>query len=268
MSEEVFQTLEPVAEQIEASPEQTEQTEEGGEEQAAAPAPARQAEPSMEDRIAKLLEERLGPVQSKLSKYDSELGQLRKLRSQFDKLNQNTNQPAPPQSWTALPSEQQQATKELVKHLVQELYGEQFSKWDQFASRTETEGQIRQTYSRAQQIAGADFEKLNPVMGSLFEEYKQRAEQGDEDAQDMVENIHTSAGLKALVYEARQKMAEGQEAKAATVERNRAERAKKATTAVNGSAPTSPQYSADNLPKNRAERMKVIDELLKNAGAE
>jgi hypothetical protein len=260
MSEEVEQ-LEPVTEQIEAEDGQTEQTE-GQEEQPEA-APAKQAEPSLEDRIAKLLDERLNPVQQRFSKYDSELGQLRKLRSQFDRLNKQDSQPTPPASWTQLPGEQQQATKELVKHLVQELYGDKFQTWDQQVQMAEQQGQIRSTYERAQQLAGPDFEKLNPVLGELFTEYKNRAAEGDEDALDMVENVHTRAGLRGLIAEAKERLAKGQESRAEQVETKRSDRAKKAGTSVNGASQVSPQWSADNLPKDRAERMKVIDDLLK-----
>lgn len=255
--------LEPTNEPIEATEGTEQQTEEGQEQQAQAPAP--KPEPSIEEKIAALLDERLKPISQRFSKYDSELGQFRKLQSELARNRQNNTTP-PPKSVSELTPEQDAATKELIKHYFDSLYGDKLQTFEQYIqSQQEREATVN-VYQTAQQIAGADFEKLDPIMGSLFTKYQQAAQEGDNEAAQMVWEVkNTRSGLKALIAEAREELAKTQEAKAGQVQTSREERARRATTAVNGSKETGPQYSADNLPKDRKERMKVIDELLKGA---
>lgn len=219
---------------------------------------------SPEDRIAKLLEEKLKGFEGRFSKYDSELGQLRKLRSEFDRSKSTPQTNQPPRSVADLTPEQAQATKELLKHYVEELYGDKFKAWEGQYEQQQQVQQINSVYELAQKMAGPDFEKLNNVMGAKFSEYTAAARAGDAEAQQVVwEVMNTRSGVKALMQEAREMLAQSQQAKVEGVEAKRQDRARKATTGVNSTNPPSaPQYDADNLPKDRATRMKVIDELL------
>jgi hypothetical protein len=204
-------------------------------------------------------------LQAMLNPLLSELGGLRKMRSDFDSFRKQTSQPQnqPPKSWEQLDEPTQKATRELIKHLVDDLYKEKFESWESTAQEYKAYQENSRIENSAKNYLGADFDKYNEPLGNFYLAIKQKADMGDPESAGLLQEIRTTrTGIQWMCEEVKKQVANSQEAKAAQVQQGQAAKVKSATTALGNSQKTSPQWSMDNLPVDRAERMKVVDQLL------
>lgn len=192
-------------------------------------------QPNVSDLITKALEEHLNPLRS-------ELGQFRKMRSEWQKAQSAKPSPSVPQSWQSLTPEQQTAMQEMIDHAWQSKYGEQWSAISRQHEQAQHMQQLYSTHNAAQQYAGQDWANVDPIMGQMFVELKQKASQGDEDAANLVEEIQTTqTGVRWLVDQARQRYSQTVKSQADQTAAKQAEDRKKAATALGAtnSAPVS-----------------------------
>lgn len=155
--------------------------------------------------LLEMLKEHLNPIQS-------ELGQLRKLRSEFDRTKgQPTN--TTPQSWASMTPEQQAQTKELIEYaFAQSKYGEKFGAFDEYYQNQQLVQQGFQVENLAKEFAGDQFKDLDPIMGRMVEEMKTAAQTDSRAARKLWEIQNTESGIESLVNRAKQEL--GQQAKA------------------------------------------------------
>lgn len=208
-------------------------------------------EAKLKAMLDEMLKQSLNPIQS-------ELGQLRKVRSEFSKLQQNNNQVQAPKSWGELDPQTQQSTKELFQHLLEKEFGyaERFQRYDSALERQEKAERQDYTLDVTRQYLGSDFDNLDPIMGKLLSQAKQAAKSGDEGAQRFLwEFENTDSGIYRLADIAKAEYAKSLEGKSAQAKNDQAERAKKASTAVGSAKPAPSSVGADG-PSDPAEWMK------------
>ena len=217
-------------------------------------APVAAPEPLTQDSIRKMFEEMINPLKS-------ELGQTRKLRSDFDQFRQSApkQEYTPPKSWAELDPASQKATAELIEHVFNQKYGQDFNGFKQMQSELQQTAQINKVVNLTAQLAGADYKDLDPIMGSIYEEHLKRAQSGDEEAQELVNEFETTrAGAQLLVVmakEARSKSLQGQQAQ---VQAQAEAKAKRAGTSVSQAAPQAQGDWQANMPTNTKERLEYL----------
>ena len=215
--------------------------------------------------IQQMLKEALNPIQS-------ELGQLRKIRSEFDRSKQEANKPTTPQSWSSMTPEQQAELQELVDHAWQQKYGKD---WNEFQSDREQQRafqQINSVEQLARQFAGENFKELDPIMGKMYSELKAKADQGDQEAAQIVHEVKTTrSGVNYLVQLAKQEMAKEIEAKGEQAKATQANTAKKVGVTLGSSSPAAePQSPLNNLsndPSKAGEEAAMLRKELVRRGA-
>lgn len=222
-----------------------EQAPEAQQTQTAAPekAQAPQAQPDPNQLIAEALEKALGPIRS-------ELGQYRKMRSEFSKLQSQPQGPTVPKSWQELPPDQQAATRELIKHVWEEMYGDKWGSVNGYIEQMQQQAELQGVYGKAQEYAGEQFKDLDPIMGRLFTEFAQKAKAGDEEAAQIVQEIRsTQTGLRWFVDLAKQEYAKSVQAQAAQTQTKQAAQRHRAATALGNTnpAPTAPDAELKNI---------------------
>jgi hypothetical protein len=196
--------------------------------------------------ITEALEKALGPIRS-------ELGQYRKMRSEFSRQQQGQQAgPVIPKSWADLPPDQQAATRELVKHIFESEYGEKWNGVNGYIEQMQTQAELQGVYGKAQEYAGENFKELDPIMGRLFTEFAQKAKAGDEESAQIVQEIRgTTTGLRWFVDLAKQEYAKTVQAQAAQSQSKQAETRKRVGTAL-GNTNTAPISSDAELAKINA----------------
>jgi len=183
-----------------------------------APAPA----PALDRAtLEQMMKEMLNPI-------NSELGQLRKLRSEFDRTkNQPTNNT--PQSWAQMSPEQQQQTQELIEYaLAKSKYGERIEQFDGFYQQQQLVQQGFQVENLAKEFAGEQFKDLDPIMARMVNDLKANADTDSRAARRLWEIQNTEAGIESLVNKAKQELGQQVHAKAEQAVTARQNAAKKA----------------------------------------
>lgn len=145
--------------------------------------------------LESMMREMLNPI-------NSELGQLRKLRSEFDRTKNQTNNT--PQSWASLNEEQRKQTQELIEHVIaNSKYGEQLGKYDEFYQRQQIQEQGFQVENLAREFAGEQFKELDPILARMVNELKESAQNDPRANRRLWEIQNTEAGIEALVNRAK-----------------------------------------------------------------
>ena len=220
-----------------------------------------------ETKLASLIEAQL---KNFLNPIQSELGQFRKVRSEFEQFKnqkpQNVTQP--PTSWAELNQDQQKATRDLVNHLIQDILGEKLGKYDKALEGFESQQSVQSVMGIAQNYAGADFEKLNPIAGKLFTEISKAAAEGNDSAAVFINEINTTqSGVMRLIDMARQEYAKSVDAQSSKAKAEQEAKAKRAGTALGATGQGgAPKTSLDNLPKDPKEKLKMLEQMMKEAG--
>lgn len=171
--------------------------------------------------LQEMMKEFLNPIQS-------ELGQLRKLRSEFDRTkSQPTNNT--PQSWASMTPEQQAQTLELVEHAFgQTQYGKKFGDFEGFYQQQQLMRQGFEVEGLAKEFAGDQFNELDPIMGRMVKELQSAAETDQRAAKRLWEIQNTEAGIESLVNRAKQELGTQVKAKVEQATEARQNAAKKA----------------------------------------
>lgn len=215
------------------SGEQTSAPAETGESQEqTAPEQSQAAQPSggfdeakLQALLDKVLMEKLNPIQS-------ELGQVRKFRSEWSKA-QNGQQKQVPQSWQALPEDQQKAFREMMRHAWEQEFGDDWQAIQQERQQAQQFQQVRNIDQTAREYAGAEYDKLDPILGSLLTDLKAKAQSGDQRAARFVQEVYsTESGVLRLVDLAKQEYAKTIQSKQAEATNKQAQVRKSAATAL------------------------------------
>ncbi len=210
---------------------------------------------------AKLLQE--------LNQLKSEMGQFRKMRSELSQRQET--KPAPPASWAQMTPEQQKELRDLVKLSLEgdddwkavQTSRQQFAEMQQ---QQQMVAQIQGVESLAKQYAGDLHSKLDPIMGRMYEEFKKKADEGDEESAQLIHEFKTTrTGIKYLVDLAKQEYSQSIEAKGEQAKTQQAAQARKAGVTLGASTVTTQQPDIlKNLPKDPAAAAELLrDELVK-----
>jgi hypothetical protein len=222
--------------------------EQSGAQAPTAPAPKEQAPvPSaptasqdLAAQIKEILKQELNPVQS-------ELGQLRKVRSEFEKMRASQNQPTTPQSWASMKPEEQAQVLELVEHAWKQKYG---SDWEAIQKERQETSQYRAVESvvnLAKELAGNQWDDLDPIMEKIYNGILEKSQSGDEKSRRIAwEVANTHSGVAYLVQLAKQELSQTVQATEQKATSQRQAQAKKAGTALNA-APSNAGSDADGL---------------------
>lgn len=194
------------------------------------------SQPDIAAQIRELLKSELNPIQS-------ELGQLRKLRSEFSRMQTQTNQPITPASWQQMKPEEQSAVLEMVEHAWTQKFGKQ---WEQMNSRFEQQQQresLEAVEHTAREIAGDQWQELDPIMGRVYDDLLKKAEGGDSQSRRLVYEIaNTYSGVAHLVNLAKAEMGQTVKANEDKAKADRQTAAKRAGTPLQ----TSPNTQTDD----------------------
>lgn len=216
------------------------------------------------EQVRKMIAEALNPIQS-------EVGQFRKVRSEWDKQRAASKTEQVPQTIAQMTPEQMQASRDLVKHLFEEMYGEQFNALTARNEEMERQSQRMSIVDTAREYAGAQYAELDPVIGNLFTELKAKADAGDQRAARFVDEIYsTESGVLRLVDLAKQEHAKTIEARKASTATQQAQSRKNAATAIGNTnqAPVSSDAELSRIQKIRdpAERAEAARKYWQDKG--
>lgn len=206
-------------------------------------------------------------IKQELNRLKSELGQYRKKATEAPK-----PQPQIPASWQALKPEERMQLQELVKASLMEdpdwkATQESRQAFQEMVEQQQVQQNITRVETLAKTFAGDSFKELDPIMGRLYEEFKAKAEAGDEEAAQIVwEARNTRGGIKYLVDLAKQEMgdkvaAQSTEAKAAL----QASGKKAGVTLSTAPAVEAPSV-LDNLPDDPAQAAAMLRKELVKRG--
>jgi hypothetical protein len=210
-------------------------------------------------------------LKAELNRINSEFGQFRKQRSLE---SSKPVQPQLPPSWSNLKPEEQTQLKELVKaSLMQDedwqAVQESRQAFQQMQEQQQVSQQVEKVESLAKSFAGDLFKELDPIMGNLYEDFKKKAQEGDEEAAQIVwEARNTRGGIKYLVDLAKQQYSETVQAKGNEAKAQQAATAKKVGVTLGASTQAAPQTDMlKNLPKDPAKAAEMLREELVRRGA-
>lgn len=236
--------------------------------QTQAPAPKQEPAPAASTAPPAQTPNELAEIRAELNRLKSENGQFRRLQSEMSR-KQTEQKPQVPQAWAQMTPEQREQMQELVDHAWRQKYGQE---WE--ATRTERQElqiqrQIGTIENLAKQYAGDLYPQLDPIMGRIYGELREKAMQGDEEAADIVEEIRTTrSGVRYLVDLSKQEYSQSIEQKGAEAVALKDAKAKKAGVTL-GQTPTQAQKPSvlDNLPSDPAKAAEILREELKRRGA-
>lgn len=205
-------------------------------------------------------------IKADLNRANSELGQFRKQQSESAKAAPQTQVP---KSWQDLDEQTRKATQEMVMHIVREQMGDKFKTIEELAAERETRKIETHVLGTASSILGADFEKMNKDLGDVYAAVKGLANQGDQEAQEFLQEIHTTkSGVHRLVDIAKAKVSQSMQAQSEKAKLEQEAKAKRVSTVTGGGKPVAVGVGKDGLPTDKAERMKAIAAKLDEAYAE
>ena len=235
-----------------------------------APAPAEPTAPApqfdqakMEAMFKGILEQQLNPVRATMGK----LGQM---QSEWDKQKQQASAYKAPASWEQLDPESRKTTSEIIKAAWQEQFGE---KWDQLSTwqqQQQEASQKQETFQSVMAMAGEDFKSLDPIMGNIYREAQQAANNGDQRAARFIQELMTTdSGKYRLVDIARQMHKQTLEANGQQAQQTQADARKRASTSVQASR--TPTTKPDDLAsiqriKDPAKRLEALKERMDARG--
>jgi len=207
-------------------------------------------------------------LKEQLNRINSELGQFRKKASETPK-----PQPQVPARWAALKPEERAQLQELVKASLLEdpdwkATQESRQAFQEMVQEQQLQQNITRVESLAKSFAGEAFKELDPIMGRLYEEFKAKAEAGDEEAALIVwEARNTRGGIKYLVDLAKQEMGDKVATQKVEATAQLTAAGKKAGTTL-GTAPTMQAPSImNNLPDDPAQAAAMLRKELVKRGA-
>lgn len=204
------------------------------------------SQPDIAALVREVLKAELNPIQS-------ELGQVRKMRSAFDRMQAQQNQPVTPQSWAQMKPEEQSQVLELVEHAWKQKYGSQWEAMNQRFEVMQQRESLSQVENLARELAGEQFSELDPIMGNIYSDLTKKAESGDRQAQRLVYEIaNTYSGVSHLVNLAKAELAQSVKANEEKAKADRQQAAKRAGSPIQ-SAPAAQNDEAfgpnfKNLP--------------------
>ena len=208
----------------------------------AAPAPA--ATPTATPDIASLMEE-LKALKQGLNQTQSEVGQARKMRSEWEKFR--SAQTKQPTSLDRMSPEERQQVRELVRASFLEEFGKDWEDLTSYRRQASEREALNGVDATARELCGEQFKELDPILGRLFDEFAQKAASGDQQAQRMVWEIqNTHSGIAYLVQMARQELSQTVKATEQKAVEQRQAQAKKAGTALT-TAPSDPKAGEDAI---------------------
>lgn len=217
-----------------------------------------------------LTEERLREL---LSPLNSELGQLRKLRSEFDKLRAqpNTKPTESPKAWSEMSPEQQAAWDDLNKHWFQRTYGDTWQKMQSRFEQMESSERMGRVEEIAKEFGGDAWKELDPIMGRIFNDLQAKAET-DPASAELLEDVMSGrrAGVNMLVTLAKQELSNTVKAKEGQAKTAQEAQAKRVATTLN-STPTATAETGDeallaNLPSDPGKAKAILEAELKRRG--
>lgn len=225
-----------------------------------APAPAAQVAPPVQERSETEM------LKQELNRLKSQMGQLNKLRSEFSK-PQETKQT--PQSWAQMTPEQQAAMLELVDHAWSQKYGADWKEIQEAKEERRITAQIQSVENFSRQFAGDLHKELDPIMGRIYVELRDKANSGDDDAAQIVHEIQTTRfGVKYLVDLAKQEYSQSIEAKGQQAQAAQAASAKRAGVTLGQTPQTPPKGDIlKNLPSDPAKAAEMLRAELVKQGA-
>lgn len=228
-------------------------------EKAEATPPAASSTPPVQEKTEtqKILEE--------LNRVKSELGQIRKRSLESPKPRQEQ---MTPQALAKLTPEQRAEWEALFEETFQTKYGKDLEEIRSDRQNREIAAQIQSIEAYAKTLTGDLHKELDPIMGELYEQIRQKAEEGDEEAQqDLYEIKHTRAGIRDLVARARQQYSQTLEAKGEAAKATQAAAAKKAGVTLGSTPAAAPTPDVlKNLPDDPAEAAKILKKELQKRG--
>lgn len=228
-------------------------------EEKAAPAVAA---PSAPDQSKSEVEQ----LKQELNRIKSEFGQFRKRGLESPKPQE---QKPTPQALAAMSPEEQQRWMELFEHSFEQKYGRDFADIKTYREQQETQARISGIETYARTLTGDLHDKLDPIMGRIYAELREKAEQGDEEASMDLEEIKTTrSGIRDLVARARQEYSQSIEAKGSEAQAKQQAVAKKASVTLGPSAqPVAQPDILKNLPDDPAEAAAMLKKELQKRGA-
>jgi hypothetical protein len=209
------------------------------------------------------------------NRFVSEFSNFRKSQSEWDKqrsameklLQQQSN--TAPKSWAELPREQQQATDDLLKHRLFDLFGitpehkDRWAKYDAMESGYTSDRNNSRIVGLASQILGADFEKFNPAMGDIYLQVKAAAERGDPGAQRFQQEIlQTESGVYRLIDMAKATVAQSMQAQSDQATAQQSAKAGRVSASVGSRNAPARNVDANNLPTDKDAKRKAVADLL------
>lgn len=228
---------------------------------------ASEAPDPIAERFSKLEQE----FKQNFNRVFSELGGVRNLRSEFDKLTQAQKQQIQqaPKSWAELDEQSQKVTREILRHVLQEEFGDKFKAVDTLQEQWQQQQSAQKVESLAREEFGQEFDKYNPVLYEIVESVKALAQQGRPDAQKFLEELKTTeSGAYRLFGMARAQMAQSLQAKNEKANQEQEQKAKRAAVGVGGTKSAPSTVDSMGLPKkgsaNRLEAMEAMLEKLES----
>lgn len=207
-------------------------------------------------------------LKEQLNRINSELGQFRKRASEAPK-----PQPQVPASWQALKPEERAQLQELVKASLMEdpdwkATQESRQAFQEMVEQQQLQQNITRVETLAKTFAGDSFKELDPIMGRLYEEFKAKAEAGDEEAAQIVwEARNTRGGIKYLVDLAKQEMGDKVAATSTQAKATLQAAGKKAGVTLSTAPAIQAPGVLDNLPDDPAQAAAMLRKELVKRGA-
>lgn len=208
----------------------------------------------------------MAEVRADRNRINSQLGQFGKRTSELDRFLAEQNKPKSPQSWDKLDAPTQAATRELVKHLVEELYGEKFKSWDNMHSTFREQERNGRILGIANQILGEKYKEYDKALGDIYTDIKMAAQGGNTGAERFLKDIHESdSGVYRLVEMAKAKVSQGIQAQGDRAKIEREQAAQRAANGVRGNAQAPNGKRGDGLPADKAERQRTVAAMIDEA---
>jgi len=200
-------------------------------------------------------------MREEFNKVNSEVGQLRKIRSEFEKMQKEkaTQTNTAPKSWQDLDEATRKATEEMVMHIVEQRMADKFGKYDRVAEGYEVQERNSRIVGLASEILGTEYEKYNKPLGDTYSAVKKFADEGDERAQKFLEEIHsTESGVYRLIEIVKSQVSQTMQAQSEKAKLEQEAKAKRVSTGVGGGRTSTPASGKDGLPTDKTERLAAM----------
>jgi hypothetical protein len=221
-------------------------------------------EPAFDTRELRAFMEQQRQFQNRIN---SELGGFRKRASEMDKYLNQTKQAQAPKSFSELPEQDQKSARELIKHLVEQEFGERFKSYDGMLDGYQLQRRNERIMDIARSALGDKFGELDGELGNAYMMVKNASEQGNHQAETLLNEIHsTESGVYRLIDIARNRYAQSMQTQSNQAKLEQEGKAKRAASGVGGSKTTQNSNGADGLPTDAKDRQKAIADVLDKNG--